>query len=301
LVLLGSYDNASNKYSDNYYLAEIIQSLSNTNTSGINDSEKMQKQIKRYLNFEKLMPSYHNTIASACLRALCNLSLRRRVPVDIKLYEEYTLYEHYEEVRQAAYDSLVQLLPFYHPTIISALYKDPNPKLKYNIFLTMTKIHLKNKLIQQAQSATAGPHLGVGSLKSPAHMEISNGSDGPHPNYKPIDYSVPTAEHSQLVEYLWDLLNNGTRFDARLRGAVINLYKALYGLETPKCLTTISQHKPPKEVTVNGVVVKKESNYRPPRPDQEVKKAKKRKKTANANFGCATKSRTSCIHYSNRK
>jgi hypothetical protein len=56
------------------------------------DTDKIVKQIKRYLNFESLIPSYHNIITIACLQALTDLQLANKIPHDTQTLLTYTAY-----------------------------------------------------------------------------------------------------------------------------------------------------------------------------------------------------------------
>lgn len=65
----------SSQFSDNYYRAELIRALTNSLTPAISISNEVRtvdnlnsdvrlilEEITRYLNMEKLLPSYRNTI-----------------------------------------------------------------------------------------------------------------------------------------------------------------------------------------------------------------------------------------------
>ena len=65
------------QYSDYQYLASLIRAMGNTYTQRGSDTEKIAKQVTRYINIEKLIPSHHNVITVACLqvRLACSYEL----------------------------------------------------------------------------------------------------------------------------------------------------------------------------------------------------------------------------------
>lgn len=67
IEILRSNDNSRNAFSDNFYLASIINSIRNLECD-IADYRLFIEQIERYLNKEKMMPCYHNVITTSCLK-----------------------------------------------------------------------------------------------------------------------------------------------------------------------------------------------------------------------------------------
>jgi len=109
LDLLKDNDNSLNTFSDNYYLESVILVITSVNSTGVSDAEKIVKQLNRYLSFEKLTPSYHNTVTVACLKAMAELQASKRAEVNLGLFRDYSKYSHFEDVRIAALESLVRL------------------------------------------------------------------------------------------------------------------------------------------------------------------------------------------------
>jgi len=68
LEILKNNDNSINKYSDYGFVATLVEAIGNTNTAGMDDTDRISKHIRRLLSFERLMPSYHNAITTQCLR-----------------------------------------------------------------------------------------------------------------------------------------------------------------------------------------------------------------------------------------
>jgi len=70
---------------------------------------KLENQLLRYLNMDKMMPCYRNTITSACLTSLCHLQRIGKLKKNLDLFKEYTTYGNYDDVRVTAVRALVAL------------------------------------------------------------------------------------------------------------------------------------------------------------------------------------------------
>uniref|UniRef100_A0A673FT94 Transcription initiation factor TFIID subunit 2-like n=1 Tax=Sinocyclocheilus rhinocerous TaxID=307959 RepID=A0A673FT94_9TELE len=83
LDLIKYNDNRKNKFSDNYYHAELIDALTNSLTPAISINNEVRtvdnlnadvrlilEEITRFLNMEELLPSYRNTITVRCVVSL---------------------------------------------------------------------------------------------------------------------------------------------------------------------------------------------------------------------------------------
>ena len=107
LEILKNNDNSINKYSDYGFVATLVEAIGNTNTAGMDDTDRISKHIRRLLSFERLMPSYHNAITTQCLRvrhhtpsrtakphlspkALSNMQARKTLPLDLDLFRKYS-------------------------------------------------------------------------------------------------------------------------------------------------------------------------------------------------------------------
>lgn len=49
-------------------MASILRALGNTTSTEQQAQERIVKQIERYLDLEKMVPCYHNSITVACLQ-----------------------------------------------------------------------------------------------------------------------------------------------------------------------------------------------------------------------------------------
>eukprot|EP01087_Luapelamoeba_hula_P000471 TRINITY_DN10355_c0_g1_i2.p1 TRINITY_DN10355_c0_g1~~TRINITY_DN10355_c0_g1_i2.p1 ORF type:complete len:421 (+),score=41.91 TRINITY_DN10355_c0_g1_i2:315-1577(+) len=140
LSLLKDNDNSFNKFSDYAYLGCLISALGNTNTAGINDTDKIMKQLNRYLKFDKMSPAYHNVTTVHCLRAICNMQARKTLPVDLAIFKPYTVYGYYRKVRTEAVKSLVRL--GYHSfelllELLDMAERDPCPVFRRKVLRLM--------------------------------------------------------------------------------------------------------------------------------------------------------------------
>lgn len=80
------------QFSDNYYRAELIDALTNSLTPAISINNEVRtvdnlnadvrlilEEITRFLNMEKLLPSYRNTITVRCCRFIAFYSNTRPI------------------------------------------------------------------------------------------------------------------------------------------------------------------------------------------------------------------------------
>uniref|UniRef100_A0A672LV18 Transcription initiation factor TFIID subunit 2 n=1 Tax=Sinocyclocheilus grahami TaxID=75366 RepID=A0A672LV18_SINGR len=120
LDLIKYNDNRKNKFSDNYYRAELIDALTNSLTPAISINNEVRtvdnlntdvrlilEEITRFLNMEKLLPSYRNTITVSCLRAIRMLQKNGHIPSDPSLFKSYAQYGHFVDVRIAALEAVI--------------------------------------------------------------------------------------------------------------------------------------------------------------------------------------------------
>ncbi|KAM0788313.1 hypothetical protein ACM66B_001456 [Microbotryomycetes sp. NB124-2] len=132
LDLLQYNDNLSNKFSDTYYIVSIMNALSHalvavatkeTSTLGGGDQNYMEEvegnqflepaiqEVERYMNADRLVPSYHNAISVAGIEWKLKLTLACLIPEDRMSFFVYTRDGNYPPVRIAAFDALLLLNP----------------------------------------------------------------------------------------------------------------------------------------------------------------------------------------------
>uniref|UniRef100_A0AC11BG43 TATA-box binding protein associated factor 2 n=1 Tax=Ovis aries TaxID=9940 RepID=A0AC11BG43_SHEEP len=212
LDLIKYNDNRKNKFSDNYYRAEMIDALANSVTPAVSVNNEVRtldnlnpdvrlilEEITRFLNMEKLLPSYRHTITVSCLRAIRVLQKNGHVPSDPSLFRSYAEYGHFVDIRIAALEAVVDYTKVdrsYEELqwLLNMIQNDPVPYVRHKILNMLTKNPPFTK-----------------SMESPLCNEA-------------------------LVDQLWKLMNSGTSHDWRLRCGAVDLYFTLFGLSRPSCL-----------------------------------------------------------------
>ncbi|XP_031558269.1 transcription initiation factor TFIID subunit 2-like [Actinia tenebrosa] len=213
LDLLKYNDNRINKYSDDYYIASLIDALATTVTPGVcmtsttstgklvvklkEETQLVLTEVTRRLNLEKLLPSYRYTVTVSCLKALRTLQVNGQVPADSKVFEYYSSYGHYEDVRKSAIDCLVESAKVERSeqvlsSLLNLAEKDPCPFIRHYILRSL--------------------------------------AENP-PFTRKTESPLCTVS---VVEKLWQLMN--TVNDARLRCDSCDVYNALFGRLTPTCV-----------------------------------------------------------------
>lgn len=215
LDLIKYNDNRLNKYTDSHYRSALIDALANTVTPGVSmvttnsegktvvklteETQLILGEVTRQLNLEKLLPTYRYVVSVSCLKALRVLQVNCHVPPDPAAFEYYASYGHFEDIRLAAIDCLVDLtktesLERGLNYLIELIENDPVPFIRHYTLCSLTK----------------NPPF---SKKSDSRL---NSLD--------------------LVERLWRLINSSFSVDARLRQDGVELYNALWGRLTPSCV-----------------------------------------------------------------
>ncbi|ORX42682.1 hypothetical protein DM01DRAFT_1350220 [Hesseltinella vesiculosa] len=123
LDLLRYNDNLGNEFSDCYYIATMISSLGDSLIPTSNVSEALEREspegwalietvkaeIERFRTLDYVIPTYHNVVTVACLKAMTKLMLHGLMDLDLSMFLPYTRYGNYLEVRLTALDSLLVL------------------------------------------------------------------------------------------------------------------------------------------------------------------------------------------------
>uniref|UniRef100_A0A4W3IXE3 Transcription initiation factor TFIID subunit 2 n=1 Tax=Callorhinchus milii TaxID=7868 RepID=A0A4W3IXE3_CALMI len=212
LDLIKYNDNRKNKFSDNYYRAELIDALANSVTPAISINNEIRtldnlnpdirlilEEITRFLNMEKLLPSYRNTITVSCLKAIRVLQKNGHIPSDPSLFKSYAENGHFVDVRIAALEAVVDYTQVDRSTdelqwLLDLVQNDPVPYIRHKVLSMLNKNPPFTK-----------------SAESPLCNEA-------------------------LVDQLWKLMNSGTSHDWRLRCDGVDMYYTLFGLSRPSCL-----------------------------------------------------------------
>lgn len=208
-------DNSKNKYCDNYYRGALIEALGETVTPVISvitqtgqpvsadslssDTKLILEEITRCLNLEKLLSCYKYTVTVSCLRAIRRLQMMGHLPSNPTLFQEYSAYGNFIEVRLASLEALVDFTKADGKSedlnfLLDLVENDPVPEVRYQILRMLTE----------------------------------------NPPFTKKDQSPLNTE--ELVERLWKLMNSGSSHDSRVRCAAVDLYYTLYGRNRPSCL-----------------------------------------------------------------
>ena len=213
LDLMKFNDNTKNKYSDNYYRAALIDSLSNTITPAVTISSEQRitaelmpvdirsivDEVTRCLNLEKHIASYRYSITVSCLRAIRNLQRNSHLPADSTLFKSYASYGFFRDVRISAIDCLVDLIKSSGKVedldwLLDLSINDPVPEIKQSIYRSLVR-----------------------------NPPFAKGAKSPFNN-------------ANLVERLWSFLSQETHYDPKLRCEATDLYYKLFGKGRPQCL-----------------------------------------------------------------
>ena len=211
-------DNSKNTFSDNYYRAALVDALgetvtpvvsvlqaATTGTSNSNlitaeslspDTKLILEEISRYLNLEKLLPSYKYTITKSCLKAIRKLQKTGHLPSNPGLFRDYAAHGQFVDVRISALECLVDFVnvegswsDLNH--LLNIIENDPVPRIR----------HILIRLLVDTPPFDKAKH---------------------HNNDK-----------QDLIERLWALMNGSFWYDSRLRCDIADLYAKLYGRKRP--------------------------------------------------------------------
>ena len=131
LDLIKYNENTKNRFSDCYYRAALVDSLTNTLSSSVaslkndtfgskssNLSSELYSVIEEIvlrLNLEKILPSYQYTISASCLKALRKLQKLGHIPDDKSVFKQYALNKNtFDNLRVVAFEILVEFLTLIH-------------------------------------------------------------------------------------------------------------------------------------------------------------------------------------------
>eukprot|EP01129_Flabellula_baltica_P010785 TRINITY_DN4603_c0_g1_i1.p1 TRINITY_DN4603_c0_g1~~TRINITY_DN4603_c0_g1_i1.p1 ORF type:complete len:699 (-),score=151.15 TRINITY_DN4603_c0_g1_i1:33-2129(-) len=109
MFILDNNDDTWNRFSENYYISNIIDSFRFVKSVRKEKQPELVELIQKFLQVESYMQSYHNTITVSCLKTLVYFMKQGWMDIDRDLFMEYTRYGHYDDVRVAAVECLVRL------------------------------------------------------------------------------------------------------------------------------------------------------------------------------------------------
>jgi len=207
-------DNSKNTFSDNYYRASLVKALGETVTPVVSmlqgdgvissenlseDTRKVVEEVTRYLNLEKLLPSYRYTVTSACLHAIRKLQKTGHLPPNPHLFRDYAAYGIFEDTRVAALECLVDYIRLEGRSedigfVLDLVERDKVPFIRH----TAARLLVSNPPFERGRN---------------------------HRNDSP-----------KLVERLWGLMNSYFWYDSTLRCDIVDIYYTLYGRRRPQSI-----------------------------------------------------------------
>lgn len=221
-------DNSKNKFSDNYYRSSLIEALGETVTpaaimtrsmyhqsSSLGDALSSEtklilEEITRYFNLDKLMPCYKHTVTISCLKTIRKLQKMSHLPTNAAFFKDYSQYGVFVEVRYAAIEALVDII------------RSEQRREDLEFILELVE---------------ADP------VQSVRHKCLLLLIHNPPFTKKDVDHPLNTED---LVERIWNMMNQALTHDSQIRCALLDFYYTLYGRYRPSCLP-----KPELSVVLN--------------------------------------------------
>lgn len=140
--LLRYNDNATNRFSDDVYVAGLIEALAQAfvpldmpgnglfvpaaeDPDASDDDALLQaarQQVDRFQGLDRLVPSYHNAVTLACLDFQGSLMLANMLPLDLALFLGYTRQGNFYPVRMAGFEYLLLLRGLQHKILTRYLF-----------------------------------------------------------------------------------------------------------------------------------------------------------------------------------
>ncbi|KAE8216640.1 hypothetical protein CF327_g222 [Tilletia walkeri] len=152
--LLRYNDNSMNRYSDDHFVASIVNALANAfvpvespvhrrfvkqeeDPDAVGDDLLLFEalnEVERLRELDGFISSYHSVVTIASLDWFSSMMLANMLPVDLQLFLNYTGQGHPTRVRQAAFASLLLLKGLHHkivtPYLFGVLREDPSRSLR---------------------------------------------------------------------------------------------------------------------------------------------------------------------------
>ncbi|KAH3762798.1 transcription initiation factor TFIID subunit 2 [Pelomyxa schiedti] len=108
LLLLKANDNSHNEYSDSEFIASVLNSLASLKIHGRGETRSIEKQARRFLEIDRILPSKENVVTCACLGALSSLQAEGQSPPDLNFFWDYARYQS-PSIRAKALQCIAQL------------------------------------------------------------------------------------------------------------------------------------------------------------------------------------------------
>ncbi|KAI9090462.1 hypothetical protein DFS34DRAFT_637443 [Phlyctochytrium arcticum] len=186
------------------------------------------KEIHRYRNLDRLMPSYHNTVTVTCLKVLLRWMIAGLLPVDLALFLQHARYGNFEHVRIIALEALIVLDGLGSPDItswmLSVIRDDPAPYVRYHVAKGI--LEYVATAMADGKSGSANPQTydiqGTPSKNTlPSTMSQSKSR-----TWEGLRYRL--SQRDDIARGVWDILNLSPTLDHRIRTKMLRLCELLY-------------------------------------------------------------------------
>ncbi|KNC99010.1 uncharacterized protein SPPG_05960 [Spizellomyces punctatus DAOM BR117] len=244
LALLKFNDNTGNSFSDNYFVANLIVAVGNSflptarqdlsaamgstsaTAANIPLFREALREVHRYRNLDRLMPSYHNAVTAACLETLLKWMLATLIPVDMPLFLQHARYGNFLYVRIIAIDALLVLGGLSIPEIAQWLLRlvadDPAPYIRYHVAKALTEfigvITGETKGSITSTPGNAGVLLNSGVL--------ANGHGNRQNVWEHMRFNL--SQRQDIAKTVWHLMNSNETLDHRVRTYLLRFCEYLY-------------------------------------------------------------------------
>ena len=209
-------ENSFNDYSDDYYVASLVQAVSNSLSIPLNylsskpninspyfsllstEIFEIVRIVVHLLNIEKLLPSYKYVITCSCVATIKIFHIFGFIPLNLEFFYTYVNGQ-YSHVQFVALKAIMEIL--------SSMQDDELFQDFLNLIGNHDCISFRLRAIEML-------------CKSPPF----------------IRKKTSRLNKPELVEQLWVFMNYSTVFNPQLRMLFASLYLTMYGRVTPSCL-----------------------------------------------------------------
>eukprot|EP01080_Neovahlkampfia_damariscottae_P005560 gene5560-9378_t len=221
LEILKNNDNSENKYSDCYYVGNIIKALGMIETTQL---DKVLKHVKRILVMDSLLPTPKNILTCYCLYSFSHIEASGRDSKNFDQFMELIKFDNIFELRKAGFQCMINIITSkkskYNQvdSFVEEIFKilfDENENKKYQIYVISTL----NEVIRQ----------------------IILIKDKQSPLGKFIDFLKSTdTEALKTIQKFWGILRSEIPdYSAQLRRLFVNTYYLIWKDRAPNSCSKI--------------------------------------------------------------
>jgi len=233
-------------------LASLLRCIGNIRLSKAEPVTPLWLELRRYLDYDQVIPSYHNLITQAVLESLCKLEVTQQMERKIQ-YEEFVKPRHFWGVRLTAFKCMVTLAPVYPEIALKLLHlirHEHLPGLRFSMARAWGDSFTKLSLgagPQRGPSEEEGmgsSGLGVGGLSSSdVYISWSSWVSSSMPSSLSLPlppsalsldkFRTNTPTNKLFMDRLWISMCESD--DNCVRMCLYRVYKALWGRGSPAC------------------------------------------------------------------